>query len=87
MDSTQRKPLRNITWDELQKHNTPSECWMAIRGKVYDVTSWLPKHPGGEDPVLLNAVTLGFHCEDDFIREGMQRFCSKAITQLKHEKY
>ena len=26
---------------------SPSDCWIVIRDKVYDVTSWVPKHPGG----------------------------------------
>ena len=28
-------------------HCSPSDCWVVIRNKVYDVTSWVPKHPGG----------------------------------------
>jgi len=43
-----------ISWDELAKHNTSSDCWLAIRGRVYDVTSWIPKHPGGNDTIVLN---------------------------------
>jgi len=42
------------TWDQLEKHNVRDDCWIAVRGKVYDVTSWIPKHPGGEDTLVLN---------------------------------
>jgi len=45
---------RIITWDELEKHNTAKDCWIAVRGKVYDVTSWVSRHPGGEDTLVLN---------------------------------
>jgi len=50
------KPTKGdaLTWEELQKHNTSDDCWMAVRGKVYDVTSWVTKHPGGEDTIVLN---------------------------------
>lgn len=32
---------------DIEKHNSPSDCWLLIHGKVYDVTSWVPRHPGG----------------------------------------
>ena len=30
---------------EVATHATPGNCWMAIHGKVYDVTAYLPDHP------------------------------------------
>ena len=32
------------SWDEIQKHNTPEDCWMVFEDKVYDVTKYLPEH-------------------------------------------
>lgn len=32
---------------EVAKHNTTSSCWIVIGGKVYDVTPYLERHPGG----------------------------------------
>ncbi|KAK1326499.1 Delta(8)-fatty-acid desaturase [Acorus calamus] len=43
---------RHITSDELLKHNQPSDLWISIQGKVYDVTDWLHSHPGGDIPLL-----------------------------------
>ncbi|BDA41024.1 Acyl-lipid (8-3)-desaturase [Coccomyxa sp. Obi] len=37
----------SFTADEVAKHNNPSDCWLLIHGKVYDVTKWVPHHPGG----------------------------------------
>ncbi|KAJ0979677.1 hypothetical protein J5N97_015151 [Dioscorea zingiberensis] len=34
------------------------DCWLVIHGKVYDVTTFLEDHPGGED-VLLHASASG----------------------------
>jgi len=31
---------------EVQKHNTPEDGWMIIRGLVFDLTAFLPKHRG-----------------------------------------
>lgn len=32
---------------EVATHNSEASCWSAIRGKVYDLTSWIGQHPGG----------------------------------------
>lgn len=32
---------------ELANHNNAKDCWMAIDGKVYDVTTYVGQHPGG----------------------------------------
>lgn len=32
---------------EVEKHNSEEDCWTVINGKVYDITAWVPKHPGG----------------------------------------
>ncbi len=31
---------------ELAKHNTQADCWIAYKTTVYDITNWLPRHPG-----------------------------------------
>lgn len=36
-----------IAMAEVSLHNTPTDCWSAIDGKVYDLTQWIDKHPGG----------------------------------------
>jgi cytochrome b involved in lipid metabolism len=34
----------DIPFSEVQKHATPTDCWMAIDGKVYDVTKYIAQH-------------------------------------------
>ncbi len=36
-----------ITLAEIAKHSTPEDCWTAIDGTVYDLTSYIQRHPGG----------------------------------------
>ena len=39
--------LTQYTYDEVRKHAYATDAWMAIHGKVYDVTSFVKSHPGG----------------------------------------
>lgn len=38
----------SYTLDEISKHNTRQDCWTTIEGNVYDVTSFISEHPGGD---------------------------------------
>jgi len=33
---------------ELSQHSTRDNCWIGIEGKVYNVTTFIDKHPGGD---------------------------------------
>ncbi len=43
---------QSITLSQIAAHSTRSSCWSAINGGVYDLTSWIPNHPGGEQAIL-----------------------------------
>lgn len=43
---------KHISMEELSKHNSAEDVWISIQGKVYDVTTWLKDHPGGDLPLL-----------------------------------
>ena len=34
-----------FTLAEVAEHNRLEDCWMAIRGQVYDLTEYVPEHP------------------------------------------
>ena len=46
---------RKITLDEIKLHKEEGDCWLIIRGKVYDVSKYMEKHPGGSDLLLENS--------------------------------
>ncbi|XP_021893369.1 cytochrome b5-like [Carica papaya] len=52
-----------FTFEDLANHKSRGSCWLLIHGKVYDVTSFMEEHPGGEE-VLLAAT--GRDATDDF---------------------
>ncbi|KAH9926903.1 cytochrome b5-like heme/steroid binding domain-containing protein [Fomitopsis serialis] len=37
---------------EVAEHNTKSSCWVIIDKKVYDVTDFVPEHPGGPRMIM-----------------------------------
>lgn len=41
-----------VDFKEVQKHNLKNDCWVIIHNRVYDVTDFLPEHPGGPDIIL-----------------------------------
>ena len=43
---------KSISPTELAKHKAPENCWMAIRGNVYDLSAYLPEHPSQPDILL-----------------------------------
>ncbi|XP_045642463.1 fatty acid desaturase 2-like protein FADS2B [Ursus americanus] len=44
---TARKSLNRYSWQEIQRHNQKDDQWLVIHRKVYDVTGWAKRHPGG----------------------------------------
>lgn len=50
--------IKLISQAELEKHNQPEDCWIALHGNVYDVTKFLPEHPGGAEVISCLAGLL-----------------------------
>lgn len=43
---------QGITLSQVAGHKSRTSCWSAINDNVYDLTSWIPNHPGGEQAIL-----------------------------------
>lgn len=41
-----------ISASEVGKHNTPDDLWIVVDNTIYDLTTFLPNHPGGQDILL-----------------------------------
>ncbi|XP_058465332.1 cytochrome b5 reductase 4 isoform X2 [Malaya genurostris] len=44
--------VKPVSHAELAQHSTQDDAWLAIRGKVYNVTRYLKFHPGGVDELM-----------------------------------
>lgn len=50
---------KSYTMAEVAKHGSQSDCWSAIDGGVYNLTSWIGQHPGGSDAIVSMCGTDG----------------------------
>jgi cytochrome b involved in lipid metabolism len=73
-----------ISEEELAKHNTMEDPWVAINGEVYDVSKWIPIHPGGVQAIQ---AYLGkdasdewntIHTKPGILKQNMQHLTVKG---------
>lgn len=64
-----------FTLGEVQKHNTKKDAWTIIDNKVYNISSWIPKHPGGE--IIMQA--LGKDATQLFLNNNHPSYVKKTI--------
>ncbi|KAB8072234.1 cytochrome b5-like heme/steroid binding domain-containing protein [Aspergillus leporis] len=43
---------KELTLQEVSAHNTKKDLYMIVHDKVYDCTSFVDEHPGGEEVLL-----------------------------------
>lgn len=70
--------VKYFTAEDVERHNTEDDCWIVVKGKVYDVNAYLREsaHPGGNASITMNA---GEDVTEDF--EAVHS--SKAWKQLE----
>lgn len=67
-----------FTFDEVSKHNESNDCWIVMNGKVYDVSSFMDEHPGGDEVLL--AVT-GKDATTDFDDIGHSESAKELVQK------
>jgi cytochrome b involved in lipid metabolism len=66
---------------DVQKHRSTSDCWSVVDGNVYDLTSWIDRHPGGPEAILGMCGTDGSKAYHG--QHGNSRRPSSALSLLK----
>ena len=64
-------PLKDVSMSELEKHNTQDDCWVAIYGKVYDLTSFAEEHLAGAESIYKLGGKDGTEAFQSVHNEGM----------------
>ncbi|XP_032131255.1 cytochrome b5 reductase 4 isoform X6 [Sapajus apella] len=79
--------LIEVTEEELKKHNKKDDCWICIRGFVYNVSPYMEYHPGGEDELMRAAGSDGTELFDQVHRwvnyESMLKECLVGRMAVK----
>ncbi|CAI9112967.1 OLC1v1013482C1 [Oldenlandia corymbosa var. corymbosa] len=86
------KASKTYSKSEIALHNKRTDCWIIIKDKVYDVTSYVEEHPGG-DAILMHAgddstegffgpqhATRVFDMIDDFYIGELQKSAAPFFT-------
>eukprot|EP01118_Nematostelium_gracile_P000429 TRINITY_DN1047_c0_g1_i1.p1 TRINITY_DN1047_c0_g1~~TRINITY_DN1047_c0_g1_i1.p1 ORF type:complete len:444 (+),score=96.31 TRINITY_DN1047_c0_g1_i1:144-1475(+) len=81
---------KTFSWKEIVKHKSADDCWMVVKGKVYNVTNWVSKHPGG-DLILQGAgreSTAMFTSYHPLrIEKQLESFCIGKVEDSKHPPF
>lgn len=64
---------RTVTWAETKEHSSKEDCWVVLDGKVYDVTSFVDRHPGGWRPMV--------HGSENDKTEAFNEFHPAAVAE------
>ena len=70
---------KEYTLEEVAKHNKKSDAWIAINGKVADVTKWIPLHPGGD--IIMKGV--GKDASALFKSVGHDEYAKKMLKKYQ----
>ena len=54
------------TLSQVREHRSKYNAWMVLRGRVYDVTKYVPYHPGGAEELLRGAGIDGTALFDQY---------------------
>ena len=73
-------PAKKYNMQQVQQHSSPTDCWSVINGKVYNLTSWVNRHPGGSSRIIAlcgrdgSAMFNGMHGMDPRAKGVLHQF-------------
>lgn len=78
---------KTYTLSDIVLHNSETSCWSVVNNKVYDLTSWISKHPGGSKAIISicgkdgTTAFSGQHEGDSKPEEKLATFYIGILTQ------
>lgn len=81
---------REYSLEDVEKHCERNDAWIVVGGKVYDVTSWVEKHPGGQLPILNLAgrdATVAFqNFHPPAVKQQLKAFCVGSLKAAQGDE-
>lgn len=74
--------LRTITPAEVARHARIDDCWLIYKGRVYDCSTFIVDHPGGEELIFQFA---GKEIGEDVLDDPLQHVHSNSAYLLMEE--
>lgn len=70
--------------NDVAKHGSADDCWTIISGSVYNLTSFIPSHPGGEQIVQACGIdaTSMFDAQHGYSRQAQSELSRLKIGAL-----
>ena len=82
---------KEYSYKDISKHDSKDDCYVVYNYKVYDISSFIKKHPGGKDVLLEYAgkdITKAFddanHSDDAL--EKMEKYYKGDIKEDERKK-
>lgn len=63
------------TLAQVATHNSAANCWSVVSATVYDLTAWIPRHPGGQGTIK---AMCGIDATADFLRQHQSSSSAKG---------
>lgn len=75
-----------FTRAQVAQHSSTGDCWIIIGRGVYDVTAYLPRHPGGPgqiSPYCGSSASQAFAGQHRGDRQAKQQLAPLKIGRVK----
>lgn len=70
-----------VTMLEVSRHAAADDCWVVVDGTAYDLSDWLPRHPGGPSKI---GKICGTDATDEFTKKhGDEERPNTTLEQYK----
>ncbi|VDO68306.1 unnamed protein product [Schistosoma mattheei] len=67
---------KGLNWGEVKKHQSLKDRWIVIDNKVYDVSSWQNRHPGGR-----KGAFIAFHKNRQYAEKFLSAYYVGDLDQ------
>ena len=68
---------------EVRKHNDQNDCWIIVGKYVYDVTTFLDRHPGSKKAILRHAGDICDHHFEFHSQKARDMLMEYKIGKIK----